>query len=91
MGEFPDGLDSTPRPPHQLYSVLRDLAPKQVSCLTEMVEEQGPRQGSRAAQFLSFWARTLPAALDLQFDVLESPVATTLRELERVVPPVTSQ
>ncbi len=33
----------------------------------------------------AFWADTLPAALDLVFTGLDSPVAQNLRELEQVV------
>ena len=40
---------------------------------------------SRAVQMRSFWALTLPGALDQQFTQVEAPVAASLRTLERVV------
>jgi len=87
MREFPDGLDSTPRQPHELYLVVRDLAEGQVETLEEMMQLPGRRDNPRATQMLRFWAETLPAALDLPFyDVMDSPVATNLRELEMQVP-----
>ena len=84
MRELPAGLGGRPPLPNDLYVVLRDLAEGQVELLDDMMKKQAAGQRSRAAQMRSFWAVTLPAALDLEFTGLESPVAGTLRELERV-------
>jgi hypothetical protein len=65
--------------------MIRDLAAGQVDLLDEMMKKQAAGQQSRYAQMRSFWAVTLPAALDQPFAQLESPVAPNLRELERVV------
>ena len=87
MREFPDGLDSTPSHPHDLYQVVRDLAEGQVESLDEMMRQPALRNSSRATQMHGFWADTLPATLNLPFhDVMESPVARNLRELEMLVP-----
>ena len=87
MREFPVGLDSTPTEPHDLYLVVRDLAEGQVETLDEMMQQSALRNSPRARQMLGFWADTLPAALDLPFyDVMDSPVARNLRELEMLVP-----
>jgi len=64
--------------------VLRNLAEGQVELLDDMMKKQVAGQRSRHAQMRSFWAVTLPAALDQEFTGLESPVAPNLRELERV-------
>ncbi len=86
MREFPDGLDSTPSHPHDIYLVVRDLAEGQIESLDEMMQQPALRNSSRAAQMRGFWANTLPSALNLSFhDVMEAPVAGNLRELEMLV------
>jgi Tubulin like len=84
LKELPGGLDSRPVPPNALYMTVRDLAEGQIDELTLMMAQQGPAQRSRTAQMLAFWKKTLPAALDREFEGLESPVARNLRELEAV-------
>ncbi len=74
-----------PPQPSGLYVVLRDFAEGQIELLDDMMKKQAVGQRSRASQMRGFWADTLPAALDQEFAGLESPVAATLRELERVV------
>jgi len=82
MREFPAGLDSTPSHPHDLYLMVRDLAEGQVESLDEMMQQPALRNSSRAALMRGFWANTLPAALDLPFTGMGSPVADSLRRLE---------
>jgi hypothetical protein len=84
MRELPKGIDGRPPPPGELYTVIRELAPGQVDLLDDMMKKQAVGQQSRYAQMRSFWAATLPAALDQPFAQLEAPVAPNLRELERV-------
>ena len=84
MKELPEGLGGRPPLPDELYVVLRNLAEGQVELLDDMMKKQVAGQRSRHAQMRSFWAVTLPAALDQEFSGLESPVAPNLRELERV-------
>jgi hypothetical protein len=85
MRELPIGLDGRPPLPSDAYVALRDLAKGQVELLDDLMGKQATGQRSRAAQLRSFWAVTLPSALDVDFTGLESPVAPTLRQLERVV------
>jgi hypothetical protein len=47
-----------------------------------MLETQEAIQRSRAALMRSFWAVTLPGALDQAFTMMEAPVAASLRVLE---------
>ena len=47
--------------------------------------EQAAHQQSRAAQMRSFWADSLPAALDQEFEQVDSPAAPNLRELQDAV------
>jgi hypothetical protein len=86
MREIPAGLGGGElRPPDDLYLVVRDLAEGQIETLHDMKKKQAANQQSRVAQLLGFWEITLPAALDQEFAQLESPVASSLRELEGVV------
>jgi hypothetical protein len=85
MQEIPAGLRGRPEAPHELYLVVRDLAEGQVELLDDMMKKQVANQQSRAMQMRSFWADTLPAALDQEFLHVDAPAAATLRDLERVV------
>lgn len=82
MRELPDGLSGRPRQPDRLYLVVRDLAEGQIEILDNMLETQEAIQRSRAALMRSFWAVTLPGALDQAFTMMEAPVAASLRVLE---------
>ena len=84
MRELPDGIDGRPKLPHDLYVAIRDLGQAQVGVLDDMIKQQPAGQRSRATQIRAFWAETLPAARDQHFTGLESPVASNLRELERI-------
>lgn len=90
MRELPDGIDARPKPPDELYMVIRDLAEGQIELLDDMVKKQPAGQRSRATQMRGFWAYTLPAALDQEFTGQDSPVAQNLRELEQVADAGTS-
>jgi hypothetical protein len=90
LRELPDGLDGSPNPPDPLYLVIRDLAESQIEYLDDMMKQQAADQRSRAAQMRGFWADTLPAALDLNFRGMESPIAVNLRRLEVVAVPRSS-
>ncbi|MGH3156150.1 MAG: hypothetical protein ACRDNF_06195, partial [Streptosporangiaceae bacterium] len=84
MRELPERLEGWPTLPHHLYVTIRDTAAAQIELLDEIMKKQGVGQRARAAQLRAFWAETLPAALDLPFTGLESPVAINLRELEAI-------
>ena len=85
MKELPKGLDARPPHPHSLYVTVRDMAPGQIEILDNLLTKQAVGQRARASQMNAFWAETLPAALDLPFSGLESPVGNSLRELEAIV------
>ncbi|HEX3966194.1 MAG TPA: tubulin-like doman-containing protein [Trebonia sp.] len=84
MRGLPRGLSGRPNPPDHLYQVVRDLAEGQIEVLDDLLKEQAVSQQSRAVQMRAFWMATLPHALDQEFTQVESPVAMTLRALERV-------
>jgi hypothetical protein len=87
MEEVPAGLRGRPEPPHEPYLVLRSLAEEQVKLLDDMMKRQASNQQSRALQMRTFWAETLPAALDQEFTQVDSPTAATLRHLEQTLEP----
>lgn len=84
MQEVPAGLRGKPEKPDDLYLVVRNLADGQIKLLDDM-KKQAASQQSRAAQMRSFWADTLPAALDQEFAAVDSPAAVSLRDLEQAV------
>lgn len=85
MQEAPAGLRGRPERPHDLYLVVRNLAEEQIELLGDMIKKQSANQQSRAPQMRSFWADTLPAALDQEFMHVDAPTAPSLRELEQAV------
>jgi hypothetical protein len=85
MQEIPGGLRGRPEMPHELYLVLTDLAQEQIALLDDMMKKQAANQQSRAAQMRSFWAETLPSALDQEFEHVDSPTAPNLRQLQDAV------
>ncbi len=87
MRELPNGLDSTPQRPSELYVTFRGIAADQIETLDDLMKKQADDQRSRAGQMRGFWADTLPAALALKFTGMDAPVAKTLGELEEVVDP----
>jgi Tubulin like len=85
MASRPDNVDRTPRQPAELYWVLRKIADDQLSVTAALFASLPPNSRSYAAALHDFWARLLPAALDLPFRGVGSPVRATLRELEGAV------
>jgi hypothetical protein len=85
LRELPTDVHGTMRGPDQLYWTVRNLAAPQIELLQSMLKDQGPNQQSRTKQMLEFWSRTLPAALDQEFERVDSPAAASLRELERAM------
>ena len=84
MQELPEGLDTTASRPRPMYVTIRDMARGQIEILDEMMKKQEPHQRAQTTQMRAFWADTLPAALDLPFDVPEAPVGKNLLELEAI-------
>jgi len=87
LRELPDGIDGRPSPPDKLYTEIRDLAAGQLTLLEGLVKTQAVGQRSRLMQMHGFWANTLPSALAKQFTGLESPVASSLSELDQMAAP----
>lgn len=85
MSALPQGLESTPRPPGQLYQMFRKIAENQQLVIERMLDELPAGSRALAEARLRFWARTLPAALDLPFRNINNPVRATLRQLEKTV------
>ncbi|HZN17742.1 MAG TPA: tubulin-like doman-containing protein [Micromonosporaceae bacterium] len=85
MQTLPDGLEAAPRPPAQLYGVLRRMQEEQIAVLDAMVGRVPSAGGGFLGLLRGFWAQTLPDALDLTFVGVNRPVAGSLRELEGVV------
>jgi Tubulin like len=85
MASRPDGIDRTPRSPSELYLLLRKMADGQ-RLATGDLRHNLPRGSRSYAEALhNFWDRLLPAALDLPFRGVHSPVRATLRDLEQAV------
>jgi hypothetical protein len=85
MKELPDGLHATPKPPHELYDTVRNMAPGQIEILDEMALTQDDERRARTDVLRAFWADTLRAALDFPFDGPAAAIAGNLRELENEV------
>jgi hypothetical protein len=84
MATRPDGLDSSPRRPDELYELLRKVAGDELDTL-DAIDARIPRGNRRLDVRREFWAQTFPAALDLTFEAVSNPVRSTLRELEESV------
>ncbi|TYK52533.1 tubulin-like doman-containing protein [Actinomadura decatromicini] len=82
MQEAPDGVGSMPKPPGDLYLVLREMAEGQLRRIDQMLDELHSSSRARAKQLRDFWARTYPAALDAEFTDV-SAVRANLRGLEK--------
>jgi hypothetical protein len=85
MSTRPDGLESTPRPPGELYRALRAIAGDQERVLAAALPQLPEGSRGYAATLHSFWAETFPAALDLPFTGVGKPVRGCLRDLESAV------
>ncbi|WP_017570364.1 tubulin-like doman-containing protein [Nocardiopsis halotolerans] len=85
MAELPLGLESRPVEPHGAYRVLCQLAGKEVERLDRMLEGLRGTARNRALQVQDFWERTLPAALELEFQGATAPLSSNLNALEREV------
>lgn len=80
MMEAPDGVGLAPKAPSELYLTLCDLADGQIALLDRMMPDLHSTSLARARQLRGFWAKTLPAALNLEFTV--PAVRANLRALE---------
>ena len=82
MRELPVGLDSRPQPPSQLYRVFCDLAKTQIERIDGLSHGLATTGRERARQLKAFWAETLPAALEYEFEGLETATRANLNALE---------
>jgi hypothetical protein len=85
MQTLPAGIETSPRLPSDLYQMVRGMADEQTALLDSMVGRVPSAGGGYLGLLRSFWAETLPAALDLPFVGVSHPVAGSLRELESVL------
>ncbi|WP_051467603.1 tubulin-like doman-containing protein [Actinomadura oligospora] len=82
MREVPDGVDTRPVPPHELYRLFVSLAGEEIVTLDELAPELNPPAQAHAAQLRGFWTCTLPAALAHEFTEVHA-IRRNLLELER--------
>jgi hypothetical protein len=85
MRELPAGLDSQPHPPNPLYRVVCDLAKTQIERIDGLSEGLAVTGRERARQLRDFWAVTLPAALEYEFEGLETATRANLSALEHSI------
>jgi len=85
MASRPDGIDRTPRQPSELYLTLRKITDDQRTATAALQRNLPADSRSYATALNDFWTHLLPAALDLPFRGVNSPVRATLRELEKAV------
>ncbi|MEV6599750.1 tubulin-like doman-containing protein [Actinoplanes sp. NPDC051346] len=84
MATRPDGLESAPRHPSPLYTVLRQISDDELKIL-DAIEARIPRGNRSLRMRREFFGDILPAALDMTFEAVSNPVRSTLRELEETV------
>jgi hypothetical protein len=84
MREVPDGVGTQPKPPDDVYRLVRTLAAEQITVIDRMLDGLHPSVRARAVQMRGFWAGTLTAALDREFTEVMA-IRRNLLELERAV------
>jgi len=72
---LPRNVDRSPEPPSPLFTTLCQLPGKEVQLIDEMRNRPGIGTGEQISLFEEFWARTMPAALDLPFRGVKAPFA----------------
>ena len=82
MREVPDGVGTHPKPPGDVYRLIRTLAPEQIAVIDRMLDGLHPSVRARALQMRAFWARTLTAALEREFTEVMA-IRPNLLELEK--------
>ncbi|AQZ65198.1 unnamed protein product [[Actinomadura] parvosata subsp. kistnae] len=82
MNALPQGLAGTLSTPHPLFHQVTGMAADQLGLLEIMMPKLPSGARNRADQLVSFWAGTLPAALDLPFERVAEAVAYNLRDLD---------
>ncbi|MEV5894318.1 tubulin-like doman-containing protein [Nonomuraea fuscirosea] len=85
MDATPKGLAGTLSVPHPLYHEITRMAADQLGLLEIMAPKLPSGARNRADQLITFWAHTLPAALDLPFERVAEAVAYNLRDLDALV------
>ncbi|TDD93934.1 tubulin-like doman-containing protein [Actinomadura rubrisoli] len=84
MREVPEGVGTQPKPPDDLYRLLRVLAAEQITVIDRMLDGLHPSVRTRAVHMRDFWAHTVPAALEREFTEVMA-IRRNLWELERAV------
>jgi hypothetical protein len=87
MRTQPEGITAPGRlvDPAVVFQKFIDMAGKQVQILDDMLAELPPNSRGWAGQLYDFWSTTVPAALDMPFENVTSPVRVNLRQLYDMV------
>jgi hypothetical protein len=85
MNATPKGLAGAPSVPDPLYHLVTGMSADQLGLLEIMVPKLPSGARNRADQLITFWAHTLPAALDLPFERVAEAVAYNLRDLDALL------
>ncbi|WP_239334382.1 tubulin-like doman-containing protein [Frankia sp. CiP3] len=81
MRTQPDGVTGRLRNPGVVMQAFAETAGKQARLLQEMLAKLPPGAQGWASQQYDFWATTVPAALDMPFENVATPVRANLRQL----------
>lgn len=85
MRVVPIGVTGRAANPHPVFRAFVDNADKQADLLAEMLMKLPPGSRGWAEQQHAFWAYTVPAALDMGFSNVSTPVRANLRQLYEMV------
>ncbi|WP_018638925.1 tubulin-like doman-containing protein [Parafrankia elaeagni] len=85
MKAQPDGLNSQVVEPDPVFRAFVDSVGEQARLLADMLGGLPAGSRSWAEQQHDFWARTVPAALEMPFANVSTPARRDLRELYRMV------
>lgn len=85
MAEIPHDIDNAPAPPDELFLTFQRIVDggEEAERLTQMAREMSGPSRSRALQLREFWTRTVPAALELEFQEAAAPRYRDLRSLSK--------
>jgi hypothetical protein len=90
MKELPKEVAHKAAKPAELYTAVCKLADEQTKLLDDMLKNLPPESRTRAQQMYNFWAVTLPQALEMKFEGIDSPMRPNLRQLQDAVTKGTS-
>jgi hypothetical protein len=85
MRTQPDGVTGRLVDPHIVFQTFVDNAEKQAELLADMLTKLPVSNRGWVGQQHDFWATTVPAALDMHFENVATPVRANLRQLYEMV------